>query len=166
MELFFMVASLMMTSAEFLKRFGKKRIPRAGRSLRHQEDDLAMQCFAEHQKLYPGRLIYHVPNGGKRNAFEGARMKKMGVRKGMLDYHIPEARGRFIGLWIELKVDYFDPETGKLVAKNRMSKEQKEVKAALEKLGHKVAECRSVGDFLKEVTYYYSLPDIQHVRPL
>lgn len=161
-----MVASLTMTSAEFLKRFGKKRTVRTGKTLRHQEDDLAMQCFAEHQKLYPGRLIYHVPNGGKRNAFEGARMKKMGVRKGMLDYHLPEARGGFIGLWVELKVDYFDPETGKLVAKNRMSKEQKEVKAELEALGHKVIECRSVVDFINAVSHYYSSPEsFRFVRP-
>jgi len=50
-------------------------------------------------------FLLHVPNGGKRNKREAARMKRMGVRAGVHDYFLPVARGMYHGLWIELKPD-------------------------------------------------------------
>ena len=47
--------------------------------------------------------LFHIPNGGKRNKREAARMKGMGVRAGVHDYMLPIARGMYHGLWIELK---------------------------------------------------------------
>lgn len=51
-----------------------------------------------------------IPNGGKRNAREGARMKAQGVTPHMPDlfFHLP--LGGFSGLWLEMKrpkgIDY------------------------------------------------------------
>lgn len=47
--------------------------------------------------------LMHVPNGGKRNPKEAARMKCFGVRAGVSDYFLPVPRGAFHGLWLELK---------------------------------------------------------------
>lgn len=48
---------------------------------------------------------FHVPNGGKRNAREGAKFKRMGVKSGISDCIIitPTLLGH-VGLCIELKV--------------------------------------------------------------
>ena len=50
------------------------------------------------------RLLFAVPNGGKRDAKEAAHMKRQGVKPGVPDLMAPFARGGHIGLAIELKV--------------------------------------------------------------
>lgn len=47
--------------------------------------------------------FYHIPNGGSRNAWEGARFKRLGVMPGIPDICIPLARKSYHGLYIELK---------------------------------------------------------------
>lgn len=49
------------------------------------------------------RLMHHIPNGGRRSKAEAARFKAMGVRAGVPDIFLPVARGRYHGLYIELK---------------------------------------------------------------
>ena len=75
-----------------------------GMMVRHIEDDhcIALWEWAQHVPLLR-KYLYHLPNGGKRNVREAARFKKMGVRPGVSDYHLPLARGPYIGLYIEMK---------------------------------------------------------------
>lgn len=47
--------------------------------------------------------LYHIPNGGKRTKATGGRLKAEGVKSGVPDLCLPVARGRFHGLYIELK---------------------------------------------------------------
>lgn len=47
--------------------------------------------------------IVHVPNEGKRSASYAARLKRIGMRPGFPDLFIPLARGRYHGLFIEMK---------------------------------------------------------------
>lgn len=49
------------------------------------------------------KLLYHVPNGGKRSATEAARFKAMGVKAGVPDLVLPVPRGGYAGLYIEMK---------------------------------------------------------------
>ena len=49
------------------------------------------------------KLLYHIPNEGKRSARTGARMKEEGLRSGVPDICLPVARGGNHGLYIELK---------------------------------------------------------------
>ncbi|HWT40097.1 MAG TPA: hypothetical protein VN081_02395 [Dongiaceae bacterium] len=49
--------------------------------------------------------LFHVPNGGARNAREGAKFKTMLVRPGVSDLHLNVARRGYHGLVIELKHD-------------------------------------------------------------
>ena len=56
------------------------------------------------EQKYPElRLLYHPPNGGKRDKREAARLKREGVKAGVPDLCLPVARGEFHGLYIELK---------------------------------------------------------------
>lgn len=49
------------------------------------------------------RLLYAIPNGGARHKAVAAKMKREGVRAGMLDMCLPVARRAWHGLYIELK---------------------------------------------------------------
>lgn len=44
-----------------------------------------------------------IPNGGRRDAREGARLKAEGVKPGVSDLLLPLRRGGYAGLWLELK---------------------------------------------------------------
>ncbi len=55
---------------------------------------------AKHPEL---SLLLHVPNGGRRDAISGARLKAQGVRAGVPDLLLPVPRQGWAGLWIELK---------------------------------------------------------------
>ncbi len=50
-----------------------------------------------------GVMVHHSPNGGRRNAREGAKFKRMGVSAGFPDLTIPYARKGCHGLYIEIK---------------------------------------------------------------
>lgn len=56
------------------------------------------------QKYKELELMYHVPNGGRREAKEGAALKRQGVKAGVPDICLPVAKDGFFGLYIELKV--------------------------------------------------------------
>lgn len=47
--------------------------------------------------------MHHVPNGGKRDRATGAVLKRQGVRAGVPDIHLPAPRGKYHGMYIELK---------------------------------------------------------------
>lgn len=74
--------------------------------------------WAEYQSgKYPElSLMYHIPNGGSRNKAEAGRLKAQGVKPGLPDICLPVARGKYHGLYIELK----------RVTGGRTSKDQRE----------------------------------------
>ena len=49
------------------------------------------------------KLLFHVPNGGRRDKVTAARLKAQGVKPGVPDLFLPVARHGKHGLWIELK---------------------------------------------------------------
>lgn len=78
------------------------------------------------------RLLYHVPNGGKRGKAEAARFKAEGVKAGVPDVVLPVARGTWHGLYVEMK-----RQRGGVV-----SADQKGWLAALEEQGYKAVVCK------------------------
>lgn len=68
------------------------------------EDDLQIAVVNMLWLRYKKYIWYHVPNGGKRNAREAAKFKRMGVMAGVSDIIFDEPRGGYHGLRIELKV--------------------------------------------------------------
>jgi hypothetical protein len=75
-------------------------------------------------------LMYHIPNGGKRNVREAARLKKEGVKSGIPDICLPVARGIYHGLYIELKA-----------GKGKASDNQKDWIDRLTNQGYKAEVC-------------------------
>lgn len=75
--------------------------------MKHQESQEQQNLF-EWSKLsqskYPELSLLHaIPNAGKRNIVQGARMKREGMLAGVSDVMLPVARNGFHGLYIELK---------------------------------------------------------------
>lgn len=50
-------------------------------------------------------LLHHIPNGGSRDAIEARHLKDQGVKPGVPDLCLPVARGRYHGLYIEMKTE-------------------------------------------------------------
>lgn len=102
--------------------------------VRNREEEQHCMAFIEWCGLASNTIpelkaLYHIPNGGarphsvnkqgRRYSVEAQKMKRMGTKPGVWDYHLPVARcwdGRlYAGVWIEFKSD-----------EGRISEEQKE----------------------------------------
>lgn len=69
-----------------------------------QEQKLQESCVKFLKLQYPNLLFTHVPNEGKKSAFERFLYKIMGVRTGISDILIFKPSNGYNGLAIELKV--------------------------------------------------------------
>ena len=74
------------------------------------------------------KMMYHVPNEGKRQQGTGAILKAAGLRKGVPDIVLPVARQGYHGLYIELKF-----------GKNKPTREQEAYLQALRNAGYQSA---------------------------
>jgi len=53
---------------------------------------------------YPeATLLFHIANGGHRDAIEAAHLKAQGVKAGVPDLFLPTAKGGYNGLFLEMK---------------------------------------------------------------
>lgn len=113
--------------------------------MRHLEDNLQQTCVQWFRLQYPDRIIFHIPNGGKRNLFEAVRFKKLGVTKGLPDLCIPEPMSPFNGMFIELKAP-----------KKKPTHEQNEMLTRLGLRGYKTTWCNSFEDFKLKIENYFN----------
>lgn len=60
-------------------------------------------ALAERPRFPELKLMYHITNEGKRDAKTAAILKKMGLKRGVPDVHLPVARGPYHSLYIEMK---------------------------------------------------------------
>jgi hypothetical protein len=97
------------------------------------ERNLQRIILAALARDYPAGITYHCPNGGQRNAREGAELRKDGVLSGIPDLGIIRPGGR-IG-WLEIKTDV-----------GVLSKVQTELHTKMLPLGHLVYVVRSLAD--------------------
>lgn len=106
--------------------------------MRQDEHNEQVRLFVWAEREAEGRpelgLLFAVPNGGRRDAVTGARLKAEGVRAGVPDVVLPVARQGYHGLFIELKAD----------ARKRASKEQAEWLVKLESQGYLAVLCHGM----------------------
>ena len=75
-----------------------------GEPLEGEEQEQLFRWAEMQAGAYPElEHMYHVPNGGKRNRIEAAKLKRQGVKAGVPDIHLPAPRYGYHGLYIELK---------------------------------------------------------------
>ena len=98
-------------------------------------------------KKYPElKLLHHIPNGGSRNKLEAINLKRQGVKAGVPDLCLPVPRGRYHGLYIELKTE-----------KGRTSKYQKQWISELIAQGYLVEVCRGWQSAVSVLERYMNL---------
>lgn len=90
------------------------------------------------------RMLYHIPNEGKRSRKTGARLKAEGLKSGVPDICLPVARGGHHGLYIELKRR----------KDSKVTKEQLEWIADLVAQGYVAAVCRGCDEAISLITRY------------
>ena len=108
------------------------------------EDNLQIQVFNYLRYKYPKALFHHSPNGGKRNALEGAKFKRMGVLAGVPDVLIFNNNYSYNGLAIELKIK-----------PNKPTKNQLEVMEQFRKVGYQVEVCYDFDSCKKIIDFYF-----------
>lgn len=96
--------------------------------MRHLEDaeQIALMQWASMATIGGYRIadyLFAIPNGGKRNAREAARLKRMGVKAGVSDLFLPIPRGPAHGLWIELKAGKGKPSDSQTEWLGRMAEQ-------------------------------------------
>jgi len=112
-----------------------------------QEQAAVIEWAAWMAKRIPElRLLYHVPNGGSRNIIEARNLKAQGVKAGVPDLVLPVARGKYHGLYIELK------RKG-----GRVSDSQKQWLAALRGQGYAAVVCYGAEDARQTIMRYLSV---------
>lgn len=90
----------------------------------------AQQPIIRHK--YPElKLLFHIPNGGRRDPIEAKHLKQQGVKRGVPDLCLPIAKKGFNALYIELKTD-----------KGIVSEYQKWWLTELSKVKNKAVVCR------------------------
>ena len=92
---------------------------------------------------HPNIVCFSIPNGGKRNKIEASILKQEGVLAGVADLFIMCPNENFHGLFLELKTE-----------KGRQTKFQKDFQIDAQINGYKYVICRSLDEFIKEVTNY------------
>lgn len=95
-------------------------------------------------RLAPGRVMYAIPNGGRRDAATGARLKAEGVLAGVPDVFLACPKPPYAGLYIELKRK----------AGGRATPAQKAMMATLEESGYAVAVCYGWREATEEIMRY------------
>lgn len=68
------------------------------------EQECVFRWAAMNQNRFPDlEWMFHIPNGGTRNATEAECLRRQGVKAGIADICLPVARGGYHALYIELK---------------------------------------------------------------
>jgi hypothetical protein len=75
------------------------------KNLESQEQQALFQWAKLNENIYPDlKLLFSIPNGGKRHIVTAVRMKAEGQKSGVPDVFLPVPKCGYHGLFVELKV--------------------------------------------------------------
>jgi len=115
--------------------------------MKHHEDyeqELVFQWAAYYPVL---RWLFSVPNGGKRDAREAARLKRGGVKAGVADMCLPIVTKEYPGLYIELK-------RRKVDGPSKVSANQAFFHRDMKKQGYKCVVCYGADEAIQAIKKY------------
>lgn len=94
------------------------------------------------------RWLYHCPNGGKRDVREARKFRQLGVKPGVSDLCLPFPKGKYCGLFIEMKY-----------GNNKLQETQIEFLRDMANAGHFVITCYSGSLAIDVLEKYLSLKE-------
>lgn len=107
-----------------------------------------MEWAARAECRYPElKWLHHIPNGGSRNSSEAVKLKRMGVKRGVSDIHLPFPHGRYHALYIEMKY-----------GRNVTTQEQQEFLCDMRDADNLVAVCHDAQSAIDLIERYVTLP--------
>ena len=130
------------TLAQMLAMYGGKR----RKSPVDEEHQAQVACVNWFRLAHPElrSRLFAVPNGGRRDAVTGAKLKAEGVVAGVADLILLKSNSHYGALLVEMKT-----RTG------RQSQSQREWQADVTRGGeYKYVVCRSLDDFVRAVEDY------------
>lgn len=131
-----------MTFEEMKAQYCGKNIRKKPKGEKHQIQASCIQWF---RLQYPQlkNILFAIPNAARRSARNGAYMKEEGMLAGVSDLILLKSNHFYGALCIEMKRpgEYQKPI-------------QKEWQKAVESVGNKYVVCRSLEEFIAEVTDY------------
>ena len=132
-----------MTLSQLLAKANKGTKRKVPSDEEHRLQEACVRWFNLQYPQLEGRL-FAVPNGGRRDAVTGARLKAEGVVAGVADLILLKSNRHYGALLIEMKTP-----TGK------QRKKQKWWQSVICKQNeYKYVVCRSLDDFIREVRDY------------
>lgn len=113
--------------------------------MKHDESRIQRSCVTWFRYSYPEfRLnLCSIPNGYKTSSMQARIAVAEGLTAGAADLFLFVPSGGFHGLAIEMKTEY-----------GRTSKSQDLWRDAVQSAGYKYVVCRSLDDFIDEVSSY------------
>lgn len=97
----------------------------------YKEQECLFEWVSYTQMQYPElKMLFHVPNGGRRDAATGRALKRRGVRAGGADLFLAYPSNGYHGCFVELKV-----------GKNKPTRNQNEWLDVLQKNGYYTRVC-------------------------
>lgn len=131
-----------MTYEEMIKKAQYYRLRKKPTDEEHQ---IQVSCVRWFRLKYPKlrNILFAIPNGGRRDAVTGAKLKDEGATSGVADLILLKSNRYYGGLAIEIK------KPG-----GYQSKTQKEWQKECEAAGNKYVVCRSLDEFMEIITDY------------
>lgn len=131
-----------MTYDELKKMYQQKKIRKPPSDEEHQTQVACVNWFRlKFPKLR--KVLFAIPNGGRRDKKTGTTLKEEGVVAGVADLILLRRNQKYGALCVEMKTKSGNQS-------DTQKKWQKEVEAT----GNKYVVCRSLDEFMKEITDY------------
>lgn len=111
--------------------------------MQHHESKLQSNCVKWFRLQHRDKLIFAIPNGGKRNIREAQFLKAEGVLPGVADLFIAYPSQSYHGLFVEMKF-----------GKGKQTDAQHNFQLNIEKAGYKYEICNSFDNFVNKITEY------------
>ena len=129
-----------MKISEYLKL--QENAPRKHNDEEHRIQTACVEWFRVSHPKYRN-LLFAIPNGGRRDAVTGRKMKEEGVLAGVADLFLALPSDGKHGLFIEMKTK-----------KGTQQQSQKDFQNSVTKQGYEYAICRSLDEFSRVVIDY------------
>lgn len=115
--------------------------------MKTNEHQLQVACVHYFRVKYKKKLIFSIPNAGKRSVRAGVYYKAEGLVAGVPDLFVPEPNETYAGLFIEMKTE------------SKSSKPTPAQEAMMQKLrarGYSVHICRNLDEFISTCENYFA----------